>query len=61
MTGASGLKLGKGKIQLRGEDALLFSQYKILSFYFRVKLKLLPERELICFSMFLEFPVGSSI
>ena len=55
---ASGLKLEKGKIKLRGEEALIFCQYKVLSFYFRVKLKLLPEGEKIFSSTFLEFPVG---
>lgn len=58
MAGDSGLKPAKGKMQLRRKGALLFSQYKILSFYFRVKLKLFPEGELICSSMFLEFSVG---
>lgn len=58
VAGASGLKLGKRKIKLRGKNTLQFCQYKVLSFYFRVKLKLPPEGKLISSSRFLKFLVG---
>ena len=49
----------EGKVKI-GEGSSPFCQYTVLSFlfFFRVKVKLLPEGELVFSSTFLAFPFG---